>query len=149
MIGMQARMRLQRQFPRLRGLSVYLTNDRYAVTSRQWVDENFAPYFAQLLFALNKRTWKRAGNQCEVFSMRALTALVDCFAAAMSNADNTHGYESVAAAWIAFKPDHQNKHAILIIYLDGEGWQGWEPQTQKFRPLTETETQSVDFAFLL
>jgi len=124
-----------------------LTNLDYHSVTRAWVDEVFAPYVRQLLFALNKTQWRKRGNQCEHFSMRTVLAAIDCLdAAAQIRSEITA--ESVAIAWIAYVQDSGNVHAIVSWLIDGQ-WAEWEPQNQQWVTLSATELQTVHHPFLL
>ena len=138
---------LLKRYPEVIYSAPPLTNIEYHCVTREWVDNVFAPYFRDLLFALNKATWRKRGNQCEHFAIRAVLAAVDCFDATAQNRANITA-ESVSVAWIAFAQDTGVVHAIVSWFIDGQ-WTEWEPQNQQWLTLSAAELKTVHHPFLL
>lgn len=122
-----------------------ITNSTYHRATRGWVDKVFAPYFRDLLFALERSGWSREGNQCEHFAMRGVLAAVDCHAGTARKRGSRRGTitaESLAVGWIGYTQDTGGGHAINVWDL-AEGLCEWEPQNQRWVTLSATERASA------
>lgn len=136
---------LAAQFNPAAGALAMICNLTYAAVTRQWVEDKFAPHFRAYLLSRGLLGYRVRGNQCEHFAMQALCEAVNCYRAT----DLPDGSpESIAACWIAFVQHDGGGHAIIAWLLDGR-WEGWEPQTQKWRPLTATELRTVHHPFVV
>jgi hypothetical protein len=117
-------------------------NLHYCATTRAWVDGPFGKYFFDYLAARNDRTWRKRGNQCEHFALRAALEAVHLFSQ-MEDPQIPPEAESLAVAAVAYqRADGAGWHEVNLWYLD-ELWVPWEPQTMSFFKFTESERLTV------
>ncbi len=136
----QLEAKMREQFP-LTQLGSDPMNDRYCAATRGWVGGPFSKYFGEYLTARGDLKWRKRGNQCEHFALRAALEAVQLF----SQADDPNipaEAESLAVAACKYKSDTLGWHEVNLWFLD-EMWVPWEPQTRAFFEFSEVERFTV------
>lgn len=120
-------------------------NQTYCAVTKEWVEDEFAPYFVKVLAARKQITWQRRGNQCEHFALRAGLEAVDLFSQ-MPEADVPAEVESVAVAAIMYQSRAGTPTAVMhevSLWFIGGFWREWEPQTRRWLNFTTAERQTA------
>lgn len=137
---------LMAEFPGTAFPGPAIMNDVYCAATRGWVEGPFAKYFSEYLFARDDLRWRKRGNQCEHFALRAMLEAVYLFGHD-ERPEVPAKAESLAVAAIKYRQDSGVWHEINLWLIDGE-WLPWEPQTQKFLTLSAAERATVQQAIL-
>lgn len=132
---------LYRDFPGCwLGAPLFL-NKTYCAVTKEWVEEQFAPYLYKVQKARQQLPYRRRGNQCEHFAIRAAMEAVDLFRA-MDDDSVPDGAESIAIAAIIYESrsgtPQAGQHMVNVWYIGGF-WREWEPQTRTWFRMTEAE----------
>lgn len=135
---------LFRDFPRYENAPLFL-NATYCAVTKEWVDDLFGPYLYKVQKARGNVTYKRRGNQCEHFAIRAAMEAVDLFRA-MADDSIPVAAESLAVATIIYQSragtPHAMKHMVNVWYIGGF-WREWEPQTRSWFQMTDAERKTA------
>lgn len=138
--GAELVQQLVAQFP-LAGAPAIM-NDAYCAVTRPWVEKPFSRYFFNLLAARDDLKWRKRGNQCEHFALRAALEAVELFSH-MDDPEIPAEAESVGVAAVKYlRADGAGWHEVNLWYLDGV-WVPWEPQTMDFFTFTPNEALTV------
>ena len=116
-------------------------NATYCAATRGWVGGAFGKYFFDYLAARGDLKWRKRGNQCEHFALRAALEAVHLF----SQADDPRipaEAESLAVAACKYRSDTLGWHEVNLWWIDGV-WMPWEPQKMAFFEMSAAERQTV------
>jgi hypothetical protein len=131
---------LQAQFPA--AWSPVWLNSHYCAATRGWVAGPFAKYFWEYLAARGDLKYRKRGNQCEHYALRAALEAVKLFADADDPKIPEEAESLAVAACEYVRADGTGKHEVNLWFVDG-GWLPWEPQTRAFFEFTEAERLTV------
>lgn len=131
------------QFPKIQTIYEPLfLNATYCSVTRDWVNGPFSKYFFDYLAARGDLKWRKRGNQCEHFALRAALEAVYLFGQS-TDSEIPSEAESIAVAAVAYRRRDGVMHEVNLWYIGGI-WQPWEPQTMSFFDFTESECFSVE-----
>lgn len=132
-----------RQFPNASPAAIM--NSRYCAATRAWVDARFSNYFWNFEIARGQLEYRKRGNQCEHYALRAALEAVDLFRQMPDDAVPADA-ESIAIAAVKYSQQAGTPaagwHEVNTWFLGGV-WCAWEPQTRKFFDFTEAERLTV------
>lgn len=134
---------LVRDFPSCYG-ALFL-NQTYCAVTKEWVDDHFAPYLFKVEKARGQRTYKRRGNQCEHFAMRAAMEAVDLFRA-MADDSIPAAVESLSVGTVIYQRGAGTPAAfthMVNVWRIGGFWREWEPQTRSWFQMTDAERKTA------
>lgn len=134
------------QFPAAASPSVM--NEKYCATTKEWVQETFATYVWNVEVARGQLKYKKRGNQCEHYSLRAALEVIDLFSQMPEEAVPAEAESLAIACCMYRRTDNQKLHEVNLWYIGGV-WLPWEPQTRTFFDFTEEERLSVKQAIIL
>lgn len=126
------------------GVPLFL-NSTYCAVTKEWVEDRFAPYILRYQQARGQVTYKRRGNQCEHYAIRAALEAVDLLRQMPDDAVPAEA-ESMAVATVIYTQGAGTPAAVLHminLWFVGGFWREWEPQTTSWISFTPAERQSV------
>jgi hypothetical protein len=131
---------LNAQFPA--AWSPIVFNSKYCAVTRSWVEKQFTAYIWSFETARSQITYRKRGNQCEHFALRAALEVVDLFSK-MPEDQVPADAESVAIVATKYlRADGRGWHEVNL-WFHGGVWFPWEPQTRRYFDFTEAERLSV------
>lgn len=140
--GQQLQEALARQFPLWAVQGPCLMNSTYVVASRAWVQSKFSNYMWNFQIARDQLEWKKRGNQCEHFALRAALEAVELLHW-MPDADVPPEVESLAICCCKYlRSDGRGWHEVNLWFHD-DVWNPWEPQTRSYFDFTPSEVNTA------
>lgn len=134
-----------RQFPMGNFQGPCVMNARYVVADRQWVEKMFTGYMWNFEKARGQLEWRKRGNQCEHFALRAALEAVDLLRL-MPAASVPVEVESLAVAACKYQRGagtaQAEWHEVNLWFHSG-AWYPWEPQTRRYFEFTDAEIKTV------
>ena len=128
------------QFPSAGGAD--FMNAAYCAATRGWVGGPFSKYFFDYLVARGDLKWKKRGNQCEHFALRAALEAVALFSHTEDPRIPAEAESLAVAACKYWRADGRGAHEVNLWCIDG-AWLPWEPQTGAFFEFTPAEAGTV------
>jgi hypothetical protein len=143
--GSELRMALQNQFAGAFLGPVVLMNDRYCAVPRAWVERQFSKYIWAFEQSRGQLVYRKRGNQCEHYALRAALEVVDLFRL-MPDDQVPADAESIAVAAIKYLKGAGTPaatwHEINLWFHEGR-WFPWEPQQRLYLTFTDAELVTV------
>lgn len=143
--GADLRLALKNQFAGAFAGPVMLMNDRYCAVPRAWVEQQFSSYMWNFEQARGQLGYKKRGNQCEHYALRAALEVVDLFRQ-MPDDQVPAEAESIAIAAVKYLrgagTPASTWHEINLWFHEGQ-WFPWEPQQRRYLTFTAAEAPTV------
>lgn len=119
-----------------------IMNGSYCAATHAWVSGPFSKYFFDYLAARDVLKWKKRGNQCEHFALRAALEAVYLFGQSEDPAIPAEAESIGVAACKYQRADGRGWHEVNIWFIDGV-WMPWEPQSFEFFTFASSEIPTV------
>lgn len=125
-------------------------NAHYCAVPRSWVENVFRPYIWDFQQARGQLTYRKRGNQCEHYALRAALEAVDLFRL-MPDDQVPPEAESLAVSAVKYLRGAGTSEAVwheADLWFHEGIWFPWEPQLRSYFEFTEAERLTVQQAII-
>lgn len=125
-------------------------NAHYCAVTRPWVEKQFTGYIWNFEQARGQLVYRKRGNQCEHYALRAALEAVDLFRQ-MPDDQVPAEAESLAVAAIKYQRGAGTSEAVwheIKLWFHAGVWFPWEPQMRRYIEFTESERLTVQQAII-